>query len=92
MMSEVERAGPSDWSDQGMSNWYSLPDSELMVDTWGEKNSASCQYSSVASNLPSAMPEVASLYLIALDGFLPRVYFAVFQPLETFKHAVTIGW
>ena len=67
-----------------MSNWYSLPDSELMVDTWGDKNGASCQYSSGSSNLQSAVPEVASLYLIALHGFLPRIYLAVLWPLETF--------
>lgn len=46
-----------------MSNWYSLPDCELMLDTWGDKNGASCQYSPVSSNLLSAMPEMASLYV-----------------------------
>lgn len=78
MTSEVERAGPQNRSNQGMSNWYSLPDSELMVDTWGVKNRASCQHSPVSSNLQSAVPELASLYLIALDGFLPRIYHTVF--------------
>lgn len=67
-----------------MSNWYSLPDSELMVDTWGDKSGASHQYCPVSSNLESAMPEVASLYLIALDGFLTRIYLAVLRPLEIF--------
>lgn len=55
-----------------------------MVGAWGDKHGAACQYSPSSSNLPSAMPEVTSLCLIALHGFLPRIYLAVFWPLGTF--------
>jgi len=78
MTSEVERAGPEDLPDQGMSNCYSVPDSELMVGTWGDENRASSQYSPVSINFQFPTPEVASLYLTALNRFIPRIYLAVF--------------
>lgn len=78
MTGEAERAGPQDRSAQGTCSWNSLPDSELMVGAWGDKHGAACQYSPSSSNLPSATPEVTSLCLIPLYGFLPRIYLAVF--------------
>lgn len=66
-----------------MSSWYSLPQSKLTVSIRGGENGVSWQHSPVSRSLPSAVPEVASLCLIALGGFLPRIYLAVFWSLET---------